>query len=91
MENLCDLLNLTISSVFDVCRNSDYFLGHDVVIKLDEATLSQIEELMTEGDLLEVTLNESVYLWRLLNSIKNFGSELEIVRKMYNIPVSWNF
>lgn len=85
------MLKLTISSVFDVCRNSDYFLGHDVVIKLDEATLSQIEELMTEGDLLEVTLNESVYLWRLLNSIKNFGSELEIVRKMYNIPVSWNF
>ena len=44
-----------------------------------------------EGDLLEVTLDETVYLWRLLNASKNYGSELEVIRKKFNIPVSWDF
>lgn len=43
---------------------------------------------MMEGDLLEVTLEETVYLWRLLNAVKNYGNELEIIRKKFNIPVS---
>jgi hypothetical protein len=47
-----------------------------------------LEELMMEGDLLEVTLDETVYLWRMLNAVKNYGNELEIIRKKYNIPVS---
>lgn len=43
---------------------------------------------MMEGDLLEVTLDETVYLWRLLNASKNYSFELEVIRKKYNIPVS---
>lgn len=41
-----------------------------------------------EGDLLEVTLDETVYLWRLLNASKNYSNELDVIRKKYNIPVS---
>jgi hypothetical protein len=44
---------------------------------------------MMEGDLLEVTLDETVYLWRLLNASRNYGNELEVIRKKYNIPVSF--
>lgn len=43
---------------------------------------------MMEGDLLEVTLDETVYLWRLLNASKNYSNELDVIRKKYNIPVS---
>ena len=44
-----------------------------------------------EGDLLEVTLDETINLWRLLNAVKNYGNELEIIRKKFNIPVSDSF
>jgi hypothetical protein len=57
-------------------------------IQLSKATQQFLEELMMEGDLLEVTLDETVYLWKLLNASKNYGNELEVIRKMYNIPVS---
>jgi hypothetical protein len=57
-------------------------------IQLSKATQQFLEELMMEGDLLEVTLDETVYLWRLLNASKNYGNELEVIRKKYNIPVS---
>jgi len=33
-----------------------------------------------------VTLDETVYLWRLLNASKNYSFELEVIRKKYNIP-----
>jgi len=36
---------------------------------------------------LEVTLDETVYLWRLLNASKNYSNELEVIRKKYNIPL----
>lgn len=57
-------------------------------IQLSKGTQQILEELMMEGDLLEVTLDETVYLWRMLNAVKNYGNELEIIRKKYNIPVS---
>jgi hypothetical protein len=57
-------------------------------IQLSKSTQQFLEELMMEGDLLEVTLDETVYLWRLLNASKNYGNELEVIRKKYNIPVS---
>lgn len=57
-------------------------------IQLSKATQQFLEELMMEGDLLEVTLDETVYLWRLLNASKNYSLELEVIRKKYNIPVS---
>lgn len=59
-------------------------------IQLSKATQKFLEELMMEGDLLEVTLDETVYLWRLLNASKNYSFELEVIRKKYNIPVSRN-
>lgn len=43
---------------------------------------------MMEGDLLEVTLDETVYLWRLLNASKNYCNELDVIRKKFTIPVS---
>lgn len=49
-----------------------------------------LEELMMEGDLLEVTLDETIYLWRLLNAARNYSNELELIRKKYNVPVSLN-
>lgn len=57
-------------------------------VQLSKGTLQFLEELMMEGDLLEVTLDETVYLWRLLNAARNYGNELDIIRKKYNIPVS---
>jgi hypothetical protein len=56
-------------------------------VQLSRGTLQFLEELMMEGDLLEVTLEETIYLWRLLNAAKNYNSELDIIRKKYNIPV----
>lgn len=57
-------------------------------IQLSKGTQQMLEELMMEGDLLEVTLDETIYLWRLLNAVKSYGGELEFIRKKYNIPVS---
>lgn len=58
------------------------------MLQLSKGTQQILEELMMEGDLLEVTLDETVYLWRLLNAVKNYNNELEIIRKKFNIPVS---
>lgn len=59
-------------------------------VQLSKGTQQMLEELMMEGDLLEVTLDETVYLWKLLNAAKNYNSELEIIRKKYNISVRFN-
>lgn len=58
-------------------------------IQLSMETKQFLEGLMMEGDLLEVTLDETIYLWRLLNASKNYSNELEVIRQKYNIPVSW--
>lgn len=63
-------------------------LTNPPTVQLSKATIQFLEELMMEGDLLEVTLDETIYLWRLLNAAKNYNNELEVVRKKYNIPVS---
>lgn len=63
-------------------------LTNSPTVQLSKATIQFLEELMMEGDLLEVTLDETIYLWRLLNAAKNYNNELEVVRKKYNIPVS---
>lgn len=57
-------------------------------VQLSKGTQQMLEELMMEGDLLEVTLDETIYLWRLLNAARNYSNELEIIRKKYNVPVS---
>lgn len=73
--------------------NSDKNLGITNLptpsIQLSKATQQFLEELMMEGDLLEVTLDETVYLWRLLNASKNYCNELDVIRKKYNIPVNF--
>ncbi|CRK97404.1 CLUMA_CG010794, isoform A [Clunio marinus] len=56
-------------------------------IQLSKVTQHLLEELMMEGDLLEVTLDETVYLWRLLNASKNYSNELDVIRKKFNIPL----
>lgn len=63
-------------------------LPNPPTVQLSKSTIQFLEELMMEGDLLEVTLDETIYLWRLLNAAKNYNNELEVVRKKYNIPVS---
>lgn len=59
-------------------------------VQLSKGTQQMLEELMMEGDLLEVTLDETIYLWRLLNAARNYSNELELIRKKYNVPVSLN-
>lgn len=56
-------------------------------VQLSRGTLQFLDELMMEGDLLEVTLDETIYLWRLLNAARNYNNELDFIRKKYNIPV----
>lgn len=41
------------------------------VLELPEATRAPLEELMMEGDLLEVTLDESHSIWQLLQAGQN--------------------
>jgi hypothetical protein len=56
-------------------------------VQLSKGTQQMLEELMMEGDLLEVTLDETIFLWKLLNAARNYNNELEIIRKKYNISV----
>ena len=58
------------------------------IIHLNKATQEFLDELMMEGDLLEVSLDETVYLWKILNAAKHRVNELEVIKAKYNIPVS---
>jgi [histone H3]-trimethyl-L-lysine4 demethylase len=84
-----DTGNLSDNDIEMKLNATENLLGHPPVIQLSKTTLLSIEEIMTEGDLLEVTLDESLYLWRLMNTVKNFDHELDIIRKMYKVPVSF--
>lgn len=55
-------------------------------MQLTTATQEFLEELMMEGDLLEVTLDETIYLWKILS--RSRVNELESIHKKYKIPVS---
>lgn len=57
------------------------------LIQLLRSTLDQIDELMMEGDLLEVSLDETQYLWRLYNASKPDITDLAHIRSKYNIMV----
>lgn len=57
------------------------------LIQLQKSTTDQIEELMMEGDLLEVSLDETQYLWRLFSASKPYSSDLAFIRSKYNITV----
>lgn len=58
------------------------------LIQLQKSTSDKIDELMMEGDLLEVSLDETQYLWRLFNACKSDITDLALIRSKYNIMVS---
>lgn len=58
------------------------------LVQLQQNTMDKIEELMMEGDLLEVSLDETHYLWRLFNASKPDITDLAFIRSKYNIMVS---
>lgn len=58
------------------------------IIQLETSTKRKIDDLMMEGDLLEVSLDETQYLWRLCNAAKADTTDLEYIRSKYNIKVS---
>ena len=43
------------------------------VLELSEMAKLQLEELMMEGDLLEVSLDETQHIWRILQACKPRG------------------
>lgn len=59
------------------------------LIQLEMSTMDQICDLMMEGDLLEVSLDETQYLWRLYNASKPDVTDLAHIRSKYNITVSF--
>lgn len=58
------------------------------LIYLQPSTVEKIDELMMEGDLLEVSLDETQYLWRLCNASKEDITDLAYIHLKYNIKVS---
>lgn len=58
------------------------------IIDLNQSTKDKIDNLMMEGDLLEVSLEETQYLWRLYNSSKPDITDLACMRSKYNTKVS---
>lgn len=58
------------------------------LIQLQKSTMDRINELMMEGDLLEVSLDETHYLWRLHNASQPDITDLALIRSKYNIMVS---
>lgn len=58
------------------------------IIQLEISTKRKIDDLMMEGDLLEVSLDETQYLWRLHNAVKADTTDLDYIRSKYNIKVS---
>lgn len=61
---------------------------NDPLIQLSRSTQEFLEELMMEGDLLEVTLDETMHLWQILRSSCEHINELEMIYMKFNIPVS---
>lgn len=59
------------------------------LITLNDNTRKALEELLMEGDLLEVSLDETQHLWRILNSAKPNMSDLTQINLRYNIMVSF--
>lgn len=58
------------------------------VITLEDKTRGWLAELLMEGDLLEVCLDETQHLWRILNAAKPGLSDLTLINKRFKIMVS---
>lgn len=58
------------------------------LIQLDAKTKQKIDDLMMEGDLLEVSLDETQYLWRLYSASKPDITDFDQIRSTYNVKVS---
>lgn len=57
------------------------------LIQLQDETKDKIDELMMEGDLLEVSLDETQYMWRLYNAAQPDITDLKLVHLTYKIKV----
>lgn len=53
-----------------------------------DGTREWLEDLLMEGDLLEVFMEETKHLWRILNAAKPGSSDLTLINSRYNIMVS---
>lgn len=70
-----------------VNKTSSSLASTNPLIQLQKSTIDQIIELMMEGDLLEVSLDEIAILWRLFNASKPDITDLALIRSKYNITV----
>lgn len=57
------------------------------LITLAKSTKDNLDDLMMEGDLLEVSLDETQHIWRLLNAAKPSTSDLTQINLRYKIMV----
>lgn len=57
------------------------------LIQLKKATKEFLEELLMEGDLLEVSLDETQHMWRILNAAKSSCTDLNDINLRYKIMV----
>lgn len=63
-------------------------VSDQALITLNSDTRNSLDELMMEGDLLEVSLDETQHLWRILNAAKPSISDLTHINLRYKIMVS---
>lgn len=57
------------------------------LITLSKPTKEILELLMMEGDLMEVSLDETLHIWRILNAAKPSISDLAYIHNKYKITV----
>lgn len=53
------------------CTGTEELRPNSPAVELSEMVQQQLEELMVDGDLLEVTLDESHNIWRVLHSVRS--------------------
>lgn len=57
------------------------------LITLKKSTKDFLDELLMEGDLLEVSLDETQHMWRILNAAKSSITDLNDINLRYKIMV----
>lgn len=57
------------------------------LIVLRKSTKEFLEGLLMEGDLLEVSLDETQHMWRILNAAKSSSTDLNDINLRYKIMV----
>ena len=83
------VLNRNIEHAYSVRPPSPQLQKSDLpLITLSKTTKDHLEELLMEGDLLEVSLDETQHLWRILNAAKSSISDITHINLRYKIMVS---